>query len=133
MPQQFVIITVAEQRRLIRAADLREVVPLMALSEVEGRRGLCRGMINLRGEMLPVFDLAGPDATLSPSRVILVTPVNGDIVALLVDDVHDVVTVPDDQVALVRVGGGGAAATVVRLDDEVLSVLSPANVIEDEP
>ena len=131
MPQQFVIVTVAEQKRLIRAEDLREVVPLMALSEVEGRRGLCRGMINLRGEMLPIFDLAGPDAYLSPSRVILVTPVNGFYVGLLVDDVFDVVTVPDDQVTVVNVGGE-RTAMVVRLEDEVLSVLSPAHAMNDE-
>ena len=40
MPQQFVIVTVAEQRRLVRIEELREIVSLMALTEVEGRRGL---------------------------------------------------------------------------------------------
>jgi purine-binding chemotaxis protein CheW len=86
MPKQFVIVSVALRKRLIRLEEVREIVPLMALAEVEGRRGLCRGMVNLRGQMIPVFDLAGPDARLSPSRVIVVTRMSNENVGLLVDE-----------------------------------------------
>jgi len=132
MSQLFVIVTIAERKRLVRIEDIREIVPLMALSEVEGRKGNCRGIANLRGEMIPVFDLAGPDARLSPSRVILVTRAGKESVGLLVDDAHDVVTVPRDHVAL-RPVGAGASATMVRVGDEILSVLEPADVLQSEP
>lgn len=133
MPKQFVIVTVAERKRLIRIEDVREIVPLMALAEVEGRRGACRGLVNLRGEMIPVFDLAGADARLSPSRVIVVARMpQNECIGLLVDDVHDVVTVPGERVAT-RPVGGGQVTTVVSIEDEILSVLEPADALRNEP
>lgn len=133
MPKQFVIVTVAERKRLVRIEDVREIVPLMELAEIEGRRGACRGMVNLRGEMIPVFDLAGPEARLSPSRVIVVARLqDNESVGLLVDDVHDVVTVPGERVAT-RPVGGGQVVTVVSIDDEILSVLEPADALRNEP
>lgn len=128
---QFVMVTVAERQRLIRLTDIREIVSLMALAEVEGRRDRCRGMANLRGEMIPVFDLSGPDTPLSPTRMIVVAHAFGDTVGLLVDDVHDVVAVPEDRVAL-RPVGGGRAATVVRLGDEIFSVMEVADAVRDD-
>lgn len=131
MPQNFVIVDVGERRRVLRLADLREIVPLLSLVEVDGRAGLCRGMANLRGEMVPVFDLAGPQARLSPSRMILVTQAQGEPVGLLVDDVEDVVTVPDEDVAT-RPVGGGRTSMVVRIGEEILSVLMPEEALRDE-
>jgi chemotaxis signal transduction protein len=130
MPQQFVMVTVADRRRLVRLSDVREIVSLMALADVDGRRGRCRGMANLRGEMVPVFDLAGSDARLSPSRVIIMACVEGHTVGLLVDDVQDVVSVADDQVAE-RPAGGGGSVTLVRMENEILGVLEPADAIRE--
>lgn len=130
MSQQFVMVTVADRRRLVRLSDVREIVSLMALADVDGCRGRCRGMANLRGEMVPVFDLAGPDARLSPSRVIIMARVDGHTVGLVVDDVQDVVSVADDQVAE-RPAGGGGSVTVVRMENEILGVLEPADAIRE--
>jgi purine-binding chemotaxis protein CheW len=130
MPQQFVIVIVTGRRRLVRLSDLREVVPLMALAEIEERRGLCRGIANLRGEIVPVFDLSGPDARLTPTRVILITRVADQVIGLVVDDVLDVITVQRDAVVQ-RAIGDSTFATIVRLGEDVLSVLEPADAIRD--
>lgn len=115
----------------MRLSDVREIVSLMALSEPPGRGGNCRGVANLRGEMIPVFDLGGPSARLSPSRVILVARAGADIVGLIVDDVQDVVHVPDEHLAI-RPVGGGRSALVVRVDDEILNVMEPQDVLQNE-
>ncbi len=130
MATLFVIISEGGKRRLVRLTDIREIVSMMALAEAPGSAGLCRGVANLRGEMIPVFDLGGPLARLTPSRVILVARAGEEIVGLLVDDVHDVVTVPDEHVADKPVGGG-RTATMVRLGDEVLTVMDPRDALRD--
>jgi len=126
----FVIMSEGEKRRLFRLSELREIVPLMALAEASTQDGICRGIANLRGEMVPVFDLGGREAKLSPSRVILVTRMGSEIVGLLVDDVFDVVNVPDEDIAWKPVGVG-RKAMMVRLGDEILNVMEPEDVLRE--
>lgn len=128
MSQQFVLVRIADQRKLVRITDIQEIVPVMALADIEQRRGSCRGIANLRGETIPVFDLAGSHATLSPSRLIVISRAAGHLVGLVVDEVDDVVTIPDGQLALHPVGET-SSAWVARLGDEVFAVLEPADVL----
>jgi chemotaxis signal transduction protein len=128
--QKFIIVSIARQKKLVRLSVIQEIVSLMALTEIDERRGLCRGMANLRGESIPVFDLSGPRERLSPSRFIVMARVHGQTIGLIVDEVHDVVTVPEAQLSP-RPVGEGSSILVARLDDELMSILEPAYVLRD--
>lgn len=129
MPQYFVLLRINDRTRVMRLADIREVVSFMALTPIEGLHGgTCRGIANLRGEMLPVFDLAGPHAPLAPSRVIVVARHGNEHVGLLVDDVTDVLNVPDEHVSIRNVGGG-RTSTMVRVNDVIMTILEPNDAI----
>lgn len=129
MSQYFVLLKVHDRTRLMRLSDIREVVSLMALARIDGvHGGACRGVANLRGEMIPVFDLAGADAPLAPTRVIVVVKHGTEHVGLLVDDVTDVIGIPNDHVA-VRNVGGGRMSTMVRMDDVIMTVMEPGDAI----
>lgn len=124
MSESFILVGVAQRRRLVRLSEVQEILSLMALVPVEGAAGSCRGMANLRGETLPVFDSGGPSAVLSPSRFVLVSRVDDTPIGLIVDEVHDVLTVESDRIKL-RPIGAGRVTEVVSLDGELLTVLSP--------
>lgn len=128
MDQQFIVISAAQQRKLVRVSDIQEIVPLMALAEVDEVRSDCRGMANLRGQIIPVFDLNGADAALAPSRFVLVSRVEGSSIGLIVDEIHDVVTVPEAQLAP-RPVGGGRSVLVTRIGNDVLAVLEPCDAL----
>ena len=129
MSQYFVMLKIRDRTRLMRLSDIREVVSLMSLAKIDGGHGgACRGVANLRGEMIPVFDMVGTDAPLGPTRVIVVTRLGNEHVGLLVDDVTDVIGIPEDHVA-VRNVGGGRTATMVRMDDAVMTVMEPIDAI----
>ncbi len=115
---------------LIRIEDVDEVVPVMTLTSVGHMGGHCRGMLNLRGEMIPVFDVVGAPKVddVSLSQLILVGRCEGEPVGIVVDDVQDVVVVPDDQVAVRRLGGG-RRATFARIENDLLPVLDPTQVL----
>ena len=129
MSQYFVMVRIHDRTRLMRLSDVREVISLMQLTarDVE-RHGTCRGVANLRGEMIPVFDMANADAPLAPSRVIVVTRLGSEHVGLLVDDVTDVIGIPDEHVA-VRNVGNGRTSTIVRMDDVIMTVMEPSDAI----
>ena len=59
-----------------------------------------KGVINLRGQVLPIVDLADrlgfPPAKPTERHVIMVSQVNDQVVGLLVDAVSDILTVGDD-------------------------------------
>jgi len=119
-----------DNHMLIRIEDVDEVVPVMTLTTVRHLGGSCRGMLNLRGEMIPVFDVMGApkQGRIELSQLILVGRTDGEPVGIVVDDVQDVVVVPDDQVALRRLGGG-RRATFARIQNELLPVLDPTQVV----
>lgn len=128
MSEPFILVAVAQHRRLIRLGEVQEILSLMALVPVEEAAGACRGMANLRGETLPVFDASGPDALLSPSRFVLVTRVDDVPVGLIVDEVHDVLTIESDRIKL-RPIGAGRVTEVISVDGELLTVLSPRTAL----
>lgn len=80
-----------------------------------------RGVMNLRGALVPVFDAVSPDAALSPSRFILVVPREAELSALIVDDVIDLVT-PERLIEQRLVDRVSQTALV---EGEMLSVLDP--------
>ncbi len=128
MSQFFVTLKIHDRTRIMRLSDIREVVSLMALTTIDGERGACRGVANLRGEMIPVFDMVDANAPLAPTRVIVVTRLGSEHVGLLVDDVSDVIGIPDENVA-VRHVGGGRTLTIVRMDDVIMTVMEPGEAI----
>lgn len=129
MSDQFVVVTADKRRQLVRASDIQEIVSLMALTPMSGQSGNCRGMANLRGEVIPVFDLDGPFVPLSPSRFILVTRLSTGPVGLIVDEIHDVITVGGDRLAR-RPVGGGRTTLVARVEDDLLAILEPADALD---
>ena len=125
MSRPLVRVSCGGRRWLVRVEDLREVVPMMALAAAEGLGGECRGLLNLRGELVPVFDKTGGPA--SPARLILVLREPAGPVGLLVDEVHEVVFLTDAQLTP-RPVGGGRTRSMALLNGELFSVLEPAEV-----
>ncbi|HYE00738.1 MAG TPA: chemotaxis protein CheW [Alphaproteobacteria bacterium] len=80
------ILAVREIRAWTPASPLPEMPPHMI------------GILDLRGAMVPVFDLArrfgGPATRPTPTHVVLVVAVAGGVAGLLVDAVSDIVAVP---------------------------------------
>ena len=131
MNQPLVRVTTGRRRWLVRVEDLREVVPMMALAQVDGQRGDCRGVLNLRGELVPVFDGSGEGtseaAALDPSRLILVLRAGGGQVGLMVDEAHEVLFVPATALTPHPVGGG-LTRQMVLVGEELFTVLEPGEV-----
>ena len=99
-----------------------------------------RGMINLRGAVLPILDVAvrmnWESKTPDSSSVVVVVEVDGVSLGLLVDAVCDIVTFTADQIQpMPKVGKPGVAemaSGVVMLDGEIVSLLALENIIPSE-
>lgn len=99
---QFLSFTIAKEEYGVDILDVREIKGWIEPTRLPNAPAYVRGVTNLRGTMVPVFDLRarfGLGAT-EPTRlhVIIIVAVERRIVGMLVDAVSDILTVRADQV-----------------------------------
>ena len=90
-------VRVGDENYALPVENVLEVGELGRLAAVPGAPAACLGVRNLRGEILPVFDLAtvlglAPDHP--PARVVVAED-DGRRAGFAIDDVTDVVQLPD--------------------------------------
>lgn len=94
----------------VDAPLVREIVSARALTRLPGAPPYVRGLLNVRGTLVTVVDLAhlmavGTVTVPEPSVVILVT--EGRSLGVLVDDVHEVQEFPEDELLPPPAGDAG--------------------------
>lgn len=102
-PREFLAFRLDAETYALPLATVREIVKVPALTEVPRGGPHLHGVMHLRGEVLPVYDvkvrlrlraevapLAGPTDAPRSARVVLVKDLAGDA-GILVDEVHEVV------------------------------------------
>jgi purine-binding chemotaxis protein CheW len=97
---ELLMVQVGDQRFAMDIMTVREIRGWTASTPLPHAPSHVRGMINLRGVILPVVDLASrlglgsttPDA----SSVVVVAQINGRLVGLLVDAVCDILIVTEN-------------------------------------
>jgi purine-binding chemotaxis protein CheW len=98
-----------------------------------------RGVINLRGTVLPIIDfkhrLGGARATPSARNVIIVTHIGARLAGLLVDAVSDILTIPQDLIQPTPDVACDAVRSFVRglaaVDGRMISVVAMDRVLPD--
>lgn len=128
-PQEFCV-------DIMSIREIRGWTPATALPHAPG---YVRGVINLRGAVLPIVDLSirlGLGAADPTARhVIIVAQVENQILGLLVDAVSDILTVTDDMIQPTPDVASDAVRTFVRgllaIDGRMVSFISLDRVLPD--
>jgi purine-binding chemotaxis protein CheW len=137
---QMLSVRVGEQIFALNIMSVREIRGWIPSTPVPDAPNCILGMINLRGVVLPILDLAARMAwevkTPGPSSVVVVVEVRGAPVGLLVDAVCDIVTVTPDLVqpmpSVGRTGGRDLASGVIMLDGQIVTLLDLDQVIPSD-
>jgi chemotaxis signal transduction protein len=128
--EHFLVARIGGSNRLIELAAIREIVPAMELSAPSGVGGACSGVANVRGEVVPVFDLLSRGRDLAVTQMILIAyGADAGWVGIIVDDVLDIVELEPSRVVSHPAGHGKRLRTA-NLDGSTLSVLSIAEVLD---
>lgn len=100
---------------IMSVREIRGWTPATALPQSPG---FVRGVVNLRGAVLPIVDLAArlgfPPPEPTARHVIIVAQIDNRVVGLLVDAVSDILTVTDDLVQATPDVASDMAKTFVR-------------------
>ncbi|TAJ74694.1 MAG: purine-binding chemotaxis protein CheW [Phenylobacterium sp.] len=123
-------------------------VDIMAIREIRGwtaatalpqSPSFVKGVINLRGAVLPIVDLAsrlGFESTEASDRnVIIVAQIGEQVVGLLVDAVSDILTITDDMIQPTPDVASETAKTFVRglipMEGRMISLIGLERVLPD--
>jgi purine-binding chemotaxis protein CheW len=100
--RQHVVFSIDQQVYGIEILKIREVVSYRKITPLPNVVGFVKGIINLRGVILPVFDLRDkfnlPKTAYTHYHTIIVMEISGRVVGIIVDEISDVVELLPDEV-----------------------------------
>ena len=128
---------VAEQDYAVDIMSVREIRSSTHVTSLPHSPSFVRGVINLRGVVLPILDLARrlgiSDETVTTRNVTIVVDSGGRSVGLLVDTVSDIITIPKDTFQrppnLSAEHDSGFINALALVEGKLLRVLDLSNVV----
>ena len=100
--QQYVVFLINEQTYGIEILKIKEVVAYKKITPLPDMKGFIKGIINLRGVVLPVFDLREkfnlPETTYTHFHTIIVMEISGRVIGVIVDEITDVVEILPEEI-----------------------------------
>lgn len=117
-PHELIAFRIGAQEFCVDIMSVREMRGWTPVTPLPQSPGFVRGVVNLRGAVLPIVDLAArlgfAAAEPTARHVIIVTQIGQQVVGLLVDAVSDILTVTDDLVQATPDVASEMAKTFVR-------------------
>jgi purine-binding chemotaxis protein CheW len=129
--RQIVVFTLGDEEYAFPIAHVHEIIRRTQPRSVASPDPWVRGIISLRGRIVPVHDLAtrlGVVGGGSEEWKIVILEVEGEVAGVIVDDVEEVLTVSDEQIEALPVGADGAVRGVVNLGDRLVAMLDSSLV-----
>lgn len=130
---QAVVFTLGEDEYALPIEQVREVIAYRDPRRVAGNAPWMRGVINLRGSIVPVCDLAarlGRDGERAPSAKIVIVEVPAGAAGLIVDSVREVLTVEAAQLDRVTFTDDAAVTGIAKLGERLVVLLDAPSALE---
>src|ERR1700748_2555737 len=99
--QQLVVFTLGAEHYPLPIQAVNEIIRYAEPRSVASRTDWVRGVISLRGRIVPVYDMAarlGIASELTEQSKIVIVEAGAETAGVIVDSVEEVLTVTDDQI-----------------------------------
>jgi purine-binding chemotaxis protein CheW len=125
--QQLVVFTLGAEHYALPIHAVNEIIRYSEPRSVASRTDWVRGVISLRGRIVPVYDVAtrlGLTSELSEQSKIVIVEAGAETAGLIVDGVEEVLTVSDDQIEEAPGADSTMIEAIVRVDDRLIVLLT---------
>lgn len=132
---QWIVLRLGDADYVIRSAEIAHVEMVVSVTPVPNAPAFVRGIVSLRGEVVPVVDLrlrlGLPSRAVDNSSRLVVVDVGGRRIGLLVDAAREVIYLDEADVTPPpeATGEHTNVSGVVRRGDRLLLVLDVASVL----
>ena len=137
---QLVVFVMENEEFACSIQNVREVLKMIKVTPLPRSLDFVEGVINMRGEVLPVIDLRKrfslPEAERTDESRIIIVEVEERMVGLIVDSVREVLSMPNQQIqeAPSQVAGGKTDLImgVGKVEDRMLIILDLDRILTSE-
>ena len=130
--RQLVIFSLGSEEYALPITRVQEIIRYTEPRMVASRTAWIRGVINLRGKIVPVCDLAerlGLELERSAVAKIVIVETQTGTAGVIVDDVEEVMTVEDSQLEDVPTADTAYVDAIAKLDDRLAILLNPDGLL----
>lgn len=135
-PRPVVSFMIDDELYGVDVQSVREIRTWQPVTRLPGQARYTRGVLNIRGEALPVHDLrarfGGGETEATDKNVVVIVTVAGASAGLLVDSVSDIVDIDASQIRPVpegvRAEAEAAITGLVPRDDRMIAVIDVARL-----
>jgi purine-binding chemotaxis protein CheW len=126
--RQLVIFSLGSEEYALPITRVQEIIRYTEPRSVASHTAWIRGVINLRGKIVPVCDLAQrlglPTERLETAKIVIVETELGTA-GVIVDDVEEVLTVSIDQLEVVPSADSDYVEAIAKVGDRLAILLNP--------
>jgi purine-binding chemotaxis protein CheW len=126
--RQLVIFSLGSEEYALPITRVQEIIRYAEPRSVASQTAWIRGVINLRGKIVPVCDLALrlglPTERVDTAKIVIVETDSGTA-GVIVDDVDEVLTVTDEQLEDVAVADSDYVEAIAKVGDRLAILLNP--------
>jgi purine-binding chemotaxis protein CheW len=130
--RQLVIFSLGTEEYALPITRVQEIIRYTEPRVVASRTAWIRGVINLRGKIVPVCDLAerlGLQHERRKVGKIVIVETETGTAGVIVDDVEEVLTVDDAQLEDVPAADAAYVDAIAKLDDRLAILLNPDGLL----
>ncbi len=103
LKSRFLAFLVDEETFGIEIRHVLEIVGLQSITEIPETQECIKGIVNLRGRIIPVIDIRlrfkKPQKDYNDRTCIIIASIGGKSIGLIVDSVSEVLTIPEEDIA----------------------------------
>ena len=138
---QFITFTVGSEEYGVDIMEVREIKGWSTATRLPNAPIYVRGVINLRGTMVPIFDLrarfGGPVTEATSTHVVVILTVGRRIVGILVDTVSDILTIDRSEIrpvpAMEGANTGDFVGGLATINGRMVALLRPSRLFGFDP
>jgi purine-binding chemotaxis protein CheW len=131
--QQLVVFTLGNEHYALPIGAVNEIIRYAEPRSVASRTDWVRGVISLRGRIVPVYDVAarlGLSSELTDQSKIVIVEAATETAGVIVDGVEEVLTVTADQIEDAPGADSSLVEAIVRIDDRLVVLLTLSGVLD---
>jgi purine-binding chemotaxis protein CheW len=126
--QQLVVFSLGSEEYALPIGAVHEIIRYTEPRTVASDDAWIRGVIGLRGKIIPIFDLAArmalEGAGSEPGKIVIVETGTGQV-GLMVDEVEEVLTVSSAQLEDVPTANRDSIEAIAKIEDRLVILLNP--------
>ena len=131
LAQQLVVFSLGDEEYALPITQVQEIIRYTEPRAVASEAAWIKGVISLRGKIVPVCDLAarlGLPTELAEQAKIVIVETDTGTAGVIVDEVEEVLTVESEQLDAVPGAGTDFIDAIAKIADRLVILLNPEGI-----